>query len=146
MLQGEHPHDALELFHNLGLFDSVFAPPQIEKGLNIPRERLYESANAFKYLLLPETQSHYPKIASLVRSEKDVFMGWVLAALTPWESHTILEKKKQVQTAYVAARDGLKMKARDYDLIALCFGNAHDLRSAVLENDASGLSRFSLGS
>ena len=151
MPAGANPFLSLFLFHSLGLFDAIFAPPppppESQKPQILPerpREHLFVAASTLRYLLHPEVKENYPLVGSLIRNKDEEHLAWVVAALTPWAGQTIQEKKP-LPGAAVAARDGLKMKNTHVNLIKACFSNDEDIQTYVTENQTELAARLKLG-
>lgn len=108
---------------------------------------LLPAINIARYVFT-EIDEKYTHVSKLVSGDKDRYLGWVLAALSPWKGQVVVEKKKTLQAATVAARDGLKSRTKDCDLISHSYNHAIEIQKLVEENSPdsfSGLSRLTLG-
>jgi len=136
------------LIHELELFDCVFAP--LTTSVKLTNDRislLLPSINITRYILT-ETKEAYPHVSKLISDDKDKYIRWILAALSPWEGQVVVEKKRMLQAATVAARDGLKSRTKDCDIISHSYNHANEIQKLVEDNSSdqtSELSRLTLG-
>lgn len=146
MLYGEHPFEALELMYTLDLYDCIFEPPEETYDPALPRQNCYTAINIVRYLLAPI--DGHPEITSLISDPRDHFICWIAAAESPWLGRIFdRDKKKDIPAAASAARDGIKLKNKDFETLVKCFRHAEEIHKLVRENAASkeGLSRSRVG-
>jgi len=147
-LSGPHPYDSLLLIHELELFDCVFTPLTTSASLANDRVSLLLPAINIARYIFTETNETHMHISKLISDDKDRYIRWILAALSPWEGRAVVEKKKTLQAATVAARDGLKSRTKDCDIISHSYNHANEIHKLVEENSSdklSELSRLTLG-
>ncbi|ODQ53995.1 hypothetical protein SAICODRAFT_55481 [Saitoella complicata NRRL Y-17804] len=115
MLKGPDPYGALELIHSVGLYDSVFSSPVVER--HHPSETVLRAAQTLSVLT-----NHLPSV--LVPSNtQEKRKAYLLCSLYPYESRFIAEKSKSkpVQAASIVIRDALKFPNSDADDVGHVF-------------------------
>ncbi|KAK9778310.1 hypothetical protein SCAR479_04712 [Seiridium cardinale] len=130
MLKGNHPRNALERIHKLGLYHTVFTDPE-KPDIQQPDVQsfgvAYERLDSFRQNKTPG--SIYDV---LVRSDEASYYAWVLAAVSPWE---FVEQpphsgpgKPPLPFATLAAREGIKAPNKLCDVITA----SHKHRDEIL--------------
>ncbi|ORY59486.1 uncharacterized protein BCR38DRAFT_488520 [Pseudomassariella vexata] len=150
MLKGNHPKNALQLIHNLGLYHTIFTDPDNAKisQPNIAKwEIVYECLDTLRRNKTPG--SIYDVF---VRSDEAAYFAWVLAALCPWQlveqpPHTG-KGKRPPPLATLAGREGIKAPNKLCDVITASHKHKGDimaLKTAVVQKHPSIHERHRFG-
>ncbi|KAI8296133.1 CCA tRNA nucleotidyltransferase [Colletotrichum sp. SAR11_59] len=82
MLKGRHPRKALELIHNLGLYEAIFTDPS---GVQCPAPDLSKWKLAYGCLdLLFRDRAPGSIYNTLVATDEAAYLAWALAAVIPY--------------------------------------------------------------
>lgn len=132
MLYGEHPFDALKLIYTLNLYDCIFEPPLEAHVPGLPRDRAVKAAYIVRQLSSSEIQCAYPRIAALVTDLRDKVVCWIISAVVPWQGRFFeADRRKDIPAAATAAREGIKLKNKDFESLVRCFRHAKDINYMV---------------
>ncbi|KAF4908261.1 CCA tRNA nucleotidyltransferase [Colletotrichum viniferum] len=119
MLKGRHPRKALELIHNLGLYEAIFTDPS---GEQCPAPDLSTWKLAYGCLdLLYRDRVPGSIYNTLVATDEAAYLAWALAAVIPY-SHVKDEvafpkSKGTIPVTTLVAREGIKGPNRLCDMI-----------------------------
>lgn len=150
MLKGNHPRNALEKIHSLGLYHTVFTDPSKP---DIPQPDITNLAVSYDCLdALRQNKTPGSIYDVLVRSDESSYFAWTLAALAPWMSiesppHTG-PGKSPPPFATLAAREGIKATNKLCDVATASYNHRAEimsLKAAVLEGAAHVRERDRLG-
>ncbi|KAF8459549.1 hypothetical protein BGX38DRAFT_1084126 [Terfezia claveryi] len=140
---GRDPHLSLFLIHNLNLTSAIFSPP-IEAPPELPWGDILPAINALKYILF----SSPPEYLAEGLTHGDKYLAWIIAATTPWRfNYEGGDGHKRVSSAAVAAREGLKLRNKDFEVMVNTYKHLEDIKSTVtlVSTDPNGGSRLTLG-
>ncbi|KAF8421270.1 hypothetical protein EV426DRAFT_609923 [Tirmania nivea] len=142
MLNGQDPHHSLSLIHNFNLTSVIFCPP-IDEPPELPWGDVLPAINALKYIFSTNPPSH------LVEgfTPGDRYLAWIIAATIPWRHKYEGDGRKRISSAAVAAREGLRLRNKDFDVMGSTYKNLEDMKSTVtlVSTDPNGGSRLTLG-
>ncbi|KAF5520141.1 CCA tRNA nucleotidyltransferase [Colletotrichum aenigma] len=119
MLKGRHPRKALELIHNLGLYEAIFTDPS---GEQCPAPDLSKWKLAYGCLdLLFRDRVPGSIYNTLVATDEAAYLAWALAAVIPY-SHVKDEvafpkSKGTIPVTTLVAREGIKGPNKLCDMI-----------------------------
>ncbi|KAI0391805.1 hypothetical protein F5Y17DRAFT_460491 [Xylariaceae sp. FL0594] len=130
MMNGKHPRRALQYFHDLGLYHTVFTDPTKPE---MPQPDLSRWQSAYDCLhALSQNPTPASIYSTLVRTGEAAFYAWTLSALAPWEYVDEPAHKGKGRAppplAALAAREGIKAPNRLCDLVTA----AHNNRAEIL--------------
>lgn len=112
---GEHPRDAVRYIDELGLYHTVFTDPSKP---DMPKPDLTGWSTAYEFLY---NLSSHPFYKTLVTSNEDRFLAWVLVCVVPFSrvpnqgNHA--NPRKNPPAATLAAREGTRTPNRVCDTI-----------------------------
>ncbi|KAK6544538.1 CCA tRNA nucleotidyltransferase, mitochondrial [Orbilia ellipsospora] len=138
MLNGaEHPYEALDIIEKLELGDCIFDPPEEKReewGVRISNFRA--AIQVLKGFYGGSWQG-CDRVKGLVVSERDRYLMWLFAAVSPWNGIVwTKEKKKTWPAAAVAARSGLMLSNVNFESLVRMFGNMEGIRGCLGRADA----------
>ncbi|KAF4824562.1 CCA tRNA nucleotidyltransferase [Colletotrichum tropicale] len=119
MLKGRHPRKALELIHNLGLYEAIFTDPS---GEQCPAPDLSKWKLAYGCLdLLFRDRVPGSIYNTLIATDEAAYLAWALAAVIPY-SHVKDEvafpkSKGTIPVTTLVAREGIKGPNKLCDMI-----------------------------
>ncbi|KAJ7071400.1 hypothetical protein C8F01DRAFT_1317206 [Mycena amicta] len=156
MMKGSDPVRAIELIHDLSLYNAVFnvLPPKVVQSLSAPLAPSVSSVKAARIvrtILRPATDlpSIHPSILSVAKTDPSVAARlYLAAALTPFAGLTYLDHKKKPQSAMEGAiRESLRLGTQNHflDGIPLMFAAAERLKNPVLNRWKEPSERVALG-
>lgn len=151
MTVGRDPKGALELINRLNLYSTIFTDPTTQ-GNPVPDTTnwpiAYESLDQLKSNETPG--SIY---LSLVRSDDAKFLGWVLAALTPWSQiplpqPVVIGGKLPLPLGTKVAREGIKSENKICSVVTGSFRHYEqitELKEAIRRKDTYTNKRDTVG-
>jgi len=124
---GRDPHHSLLLIHNLNLTSAIFSPP-IDNLPALPWGDVLPAINALKYIF----STNPPEFLAEGFTPGDRYLAWITAATVPWRyNYEGGDGHKRVSSAAVAARVGLKLKNKDFEVIVNTYKHLEDIKSTV---------------
>jgi tRNA nucleotidyltransferase (CCA-adding enzyme) len=109
-ITGKNPKSALQLIDRLDLYSTIFTDPTVHLSPAPSTEHWSVVYNCLEELRLNETPKSIYK--SLVRSDDAKYLGWILAAVSPWtsvpEPVPIKKGKLPLPLGAMVAREGIK--------------------------------------
>jgi tRNA nucleotidyltransferase (CCA-adding enzyme) len=131
---GPFPYIALLQIWSLGLFDCIFAPP-IEELPALPVDHLSIAILILKQMI-SENETSYSNLKSLMETQHDWYIGWMIASLTPWKEHVFPQIKgnKNIPAASTVACEGLKTSSKVSGTIARSYRNHSKINDFVQTN------------
>jgi tRNA nucleotidyltransferase (CCA-adding enzyme) len=141
----------LQLLHELGLYHTIFTDPSKDDFPKPELSRLPVSLGCLEGL--KTNREVWPLYDVLIRSNEDEYLGWSLAAFSPWHgiSDARFSNKKRggaTPLAVIAAREGIKATNKLCDLIAaaqLNYPEILGLKQAIATNKSPIPSRDIFG-
>lgn len=124
-ITGNNPKNALHLIDRLGLYSTIFTDPTVHLS---PAPNT-DSWNVVYDCLEQLKSNETPKsiYQSLVRSDDARYLGWILAALTPWatvpEPVPVKKGKLPLPLGAVVAREGIKADNKTVNVVTGSFRN-----------------------
>ncbi|RDB28981.1 CCA tRNA nucleotidyltransferase, mitochondrial [Hypsizygus marmoreus] len=148
MMKGRDPFGAIQLIHDLSLYDTIFSviPPEITSTFSAPpapRDTAFAAASVLHALLSPVEPylipAVHPRLMSVVKSDPSCIARLYLATmLTPYKSIIYHDRKKKPQSAITfVLRESLKLGTQNHflDGIPLLFTAAQLLENPVLTDE-----------
>ncbi|KAF3929322.1 hypothetical protein AA313_de0209147 [Arthrobotrys entomopaga] len=134
MLNGaEHPYEALDIIERLELGDCIFDPLEEKREeWGVQSSNFRAAIEVLKLLYYAGEWDGYDGVKGLVRSERDRYLMWLFAAVSPWNGIVwTKEKKKTWPAAAVAARSGLMLSNVNFESLVRLFGNMEGIRGCL---------------
>ena len=140
---GRDPHRSLSLIHNLNLTSAIFCPP-IDKPPELSWGDVLPAVNALKFIFSTSPPEYL--VQGLTPGDK--YLAWITAATIPWRyNYEGGDGHKRVSSAAVAAREGLKLRNKDFDVMVSTYKHLEDMKATgtLVSTDPNGGSRLTLG-
>ena len=141
LYNGRDPYLSLSLIHSLNLTSAIFCPP-IDDLPELPWGDVLPAINALRYIF----STNPPEYLAGGFTPGDKYLAWIIAATIPWRYNYEGGGHKRVSSAAVAAREGLKLRNKDFEVMVNTYKHLEDIKSTVaLVSTTKGGSRRALG-
>ncbi|CAG8715990.1 31548_t:CDS:2, partial [Racocetra persica] len=144
MIKGPHPALSIKLIHELGLYDTIFAPPQDYHGTLDDSKTAVCLAKILEWLLLTSNENHLHMNLSS-RTPEDIRLLYLASFLAPHKNIEIVSKKKNYTSFHHVIKESLRLKSSDADITKKFFSFVDPITTAANRNLVAPLDRKSLG-
>ncbi|KAF2432658.1 tRNA nucleotidyltransferase [Tothia fuscella] len=131
MLKGPDPRTALQLIDGLNLYHTVFVDPDDAEIYNPDTKNWSSVYEALQKMIHSEEEPHQFLYSTLIQSQEEKFLSWMLTAMIPWADAPELPSKKgkaQPPMVTIVAIAALKAPSKITDLLTACVRNMKEIR------------------
>ncbi|KAF3901501.1 Phosphatase [Dactylellina cionopaga] len=141
----QHPFEALDIIERLGLADCIFDPPDEKREeYSGVKDGYFRTAIEILKRLFEKREELGDGVKSLVTTERDRYILWIFAAVSPWIGvGMVKDKKAKIPAPAAAAKRGLMLSNANFESLSRCYTNMEGIRNAIMT--ASEVKRSDIG-
>ncbi|CAG8638093.1 15325_t:CDS:10, partial [Cetraspora pellucida] len=141
MLKGPHPALSIRLIYELGLYDTIFAPPQDYYEFLDDSKTAVCLARILEWLLSTSNENHLHTYLSS-RIPEDIRLLYLASFLAPHKTIKILTKKKNYTSFHHVIKESLKLKSSDGDITNKLFSFVDPITTAAIKESYKIIEKY----